>query len=297
MVFYKKEVEKMQFEHAQPFVRQALVGNLNQGHTQDVHVKIKTVDCRLFYILEGNGTMTIESKQYLLAPGTALLFKAGTEYIWEIDNVKYYAINFDYSHAFSHIRQSFHPIHSTAFSEENIIEKAQFEDATALNAPIVIRHAPALERVIEQITTEYSLGGEYSDVLLSVLLKSAIISMLRMQGSEEHPKRNAAALLVRSIIEYINMHYESPISNEDIAQFFHFNSAYLNRIFKVHTGNTLHEFLLSRRITAAMEMLRSQNNPVGEVAAKCGFQSLHHFVKTFKKRINMTPSEYRNFHI
>ena len=287
----------MQFEKAQPFVRQALVGHLNSSHTEDIHVKIKTVDCRLFYILSGNGTMEIESQRVLLTPGTAIVFKAGTEYMWEIENVKYYAVNFDYDNAFSHIRTTFHPIHSSAFLKENIIEHSYFEDAKALNAPIVIRHAPSLERLIGQIVTEYSIGGVYSDMLLSVLLKSVLISLLRMHAAEENPKGNAAALLVRSIIEYINNHYHTPISNEDIAKDFHFNSAYLNRIFKTHTGSTLHEFLLSRRITAAMEMLRSQNNPVSEVAAKCGFQSLHHFAKTFKKRINMTPSEYRNFHI
>ena len=287
----------MLFENIQPFVRQALVGHLNKTNTQDVHVKIKTPDCRLFYILSGSGYMTIENTSHPLSPGTAILFKAGTEYVWEIDDVKYYSVNFDYTHAFSHIKTTFHPIHSTLFQNTQIIECPYFEDVSALNAPIVIPNAPSLGQFAGQITTEYCIDGAYTDLLLSTLLKSSIITMLRMYTNEKGTRERAKIPLVQSIIAYINIFYDTPISNESIASHFHFNSAYLRRVFKVHTGNTMHEFLISRRIVAAMEMLRSQNISVSDVAYKCGFQSLHHFTKTFKNRVKMTPSAYRHLNI
>ncbi len=283
----------MRLEDIHPFVRQALVGTLNKTNTQDVHVKIKTVDCRLFYILSGGGNMTIEAVQYPLAPGTVILFKAGTEYIWEIEDVKYYAVNFDYTHAFSHIKETFHPIHSVGFHDAQIIECPFFEDVPFLNAPIVLQNAPVPERTLNQITTEYFMGGAYTDMLLSALLKAVIITMVQAYGDEKKPKEHANAALVRRIITFINIQYDTPVSNESIASHFHFNSAYLNRIFKAHTGSTIHEFLIARRIVAAMEMLRSQNISVSDVAYKCGFQSLHHFTKSFKARTGMTPTAYR----
>ena len=89
------------------------------------------------------------------------------------------------------------------------------------------------------------------------------------------------------------MNYGIPISNEDIAARFNFHSTYLNRVFRADTGESIHAFLIKRRINAAMEMLRSEILPIGEVAKKCGFNSLYHFTKAFKKRVGMTPSEYR----
>jgi len=285
----------MRLEDIHPFVRQALVGTLNKSNTQDVHVRIKTVDCRLFYILSGSGHMTIENTRYSLYPGTAVLFRAGTEYVWEIEDVKYYSVNFDYTHAFSHIKETFHPIHSTGFREAQIIECPYFEDVPLLNAPIVLQDAPIPERMLSQITTEYFMGGIYTDMLLSALLTAAIITLVQTHANEKKPKEHADAALVRRMITFINIHYDSPVSNESIAAHFHFNSAYLNRIFKAHTGSTIHDFLISRRIVAAMEMLRSQNISVSDVACKCGFQSLHHFTKIFKARVGMTPSAYRRF--
>ncbi len=284
----------MLFSEINPFVRQALVGTLNKNNTNDVHTKIKTVDSRLFYIIAGGGNMRIEGTVYPIVPGTVILFSAGTEYVWEIENVKYYSVNFDYTNAFSHIRKTFHPVHSVRFEEKQIIESVHFEDTGILNTPIVLKSAPLLEQMMGQITTEFCMGGAHTDMLLSSLLKAAIISVVRLTEEEDSFTEAATAPLVRSIISHINMQYDSPITNESIADAFHFNSTYLNRIFKSHTGSSLHAFLLSRRITAAMEMLRSQSLPVGEVAEKCGFGSLHHFTKTFKKRTGMTPSQYRN---
>ncbi len=284
----------MLFSEINPFVRQALVGTLNKSNTDDVHTKIKTVDSRLFYIIAGGGSMRIAGRQYPIVPGTAVLFSAGTEYVWEIENVKYYSVNFDYTSSFSHIRKTFHPIHSARFEEKQIVERVQFADVKLLNGPIVLKSAPFLEQTVGQITTEFCMGGPHADMLLSALLKSAVITVVRSAETAEKPKETGMAPLVRSVIAYINMHYDSVITNETVAGAFHFNSTYLNRIFKLHTGSSLHAFLLSRRIAAAMEMLSSQNLPVGEVAEKCGFGSLHHFTKTFRKRTGMTPSQYRN---
>lgn len=284
----------MFFAEINPFVRQSIVGTLNKSNTCDVCTKIKTVDNRIFYIISGGGYMCIEGVRYPIMQGSVILFSAGTEYVWEIENVKYYSVNFDYSHSFSHIKETFHPIHSENFTEKQIIECVHFEDMEVLNKPIVLEKAPILEQMIGQITTEFCIGGPHTDMFLSSLLKSAVITVVRMvKDAHIHTKTDSASV-VRNVIAYINLHYDSIIANESIAEVFNYNSTYLNRIFKLYTGSSLHAFLLSRRITAAMEMLCSQSLSVGEVAEKCGFGSLHHFTKRFKKRTGMTPSQYRN---
>ena len=111
-----------------PFVRQALVGSLDKENTHDVNTKIKTVDSRLFYIISGGGEMIIEGTSYPIEAGTTVLFSAGTEYVWAVEGVKYYAVNFDFTHRFSHIVTTYHPIKSELFSDDRIIEPAAFED-------------------------------------------------------------------------------------------------------------------------------------------------------------------------
>lgn len=276
-----------------PFVRQALVGTLDKHNTQDVNTPIKTADCRLFYILSGSGKMYIDGNTYQLLPGTAVLFSAGTEYIWEIEHVKYYAMNFDYSHSFSHIKTPFHPIRSEFFCDTHLIERPCFDDIPLLNTPLILHGVPQVGQILEQITTEFFIGGDHCDELISLLLKSAIVLIIRMAEKQTRTKEADTSLPVRDIIAYINMNYDTRISNDTIAAAFNFHSVYLNRIFKSYTGKSMHDFLINRRITAAMEMLRSQCIPISEVSKKCGFGSQYHFAKCFKLRTGMTPSDYR----
>jgi len=58
----------MLFSDIEPFVRQALVGNLDKDNVHDVNVRIRTVDCRFFYIISGCGRMVIEDTPYPIAP-------------------------------------------------------------------------------------------------------------------------------------------------------------------------------------------------------------------------------------
>jgi len=285
----------LNFTDISPFVRQALVGTLNKSNTRDVNVKIKTVDCRLFCIISGGGSMTIDGIRHPIGAGTVLLFSAGTEYIWEIEDVRYYSVNFDYTAEFSHIKKTFHPIHSSVFSDGQIIHRPYFDDLDTMNRPIVVRGTPALNGLIEQLTTEYCMAGRYSDMLTSSLLRAALLTVLRIHTAESTSEKRICESAVRTVVEYINNNYDRDITNESISRLYHFNSSYLNRIFKACTGQTMHSFLLSRRLAAAMEMLRSQNIPISEVAYMCGFQSIHHFSKTFKKCVGMSPSEYRDF--
>lgn len=287
----------MLFQNISPFVRQALSSTLNQSHTLDIHTKIKTVDCRLFYIVSGNGNIVIEGKEYPLLPGMSILFSAGTEYIWAVkDEMQYLSVNFDYTEIFSHIKKTFHPIHSVNFSNSQIIERVYFDDMQLLNEPLILQNANIIKPIIQQIVTEYCIKGDYTNVLLSSLLKSAILMTLRLYENSNSEKEQRAPL-VREMIEYINTHYHDDISNEHIADYFHFSSAYLNRVFKANTGSSIHEFLIKRRLSASMLMLRTQNLSISDVADRVGFCSLHHFTKTFKKHVNMSPSEYRNFNI
>ncbi len=283
----------MKLEDVRPFVRQALVGTLDRSHVYDVDEKIKTVDCRFFYIMSGEGKIIIEDTEYSIAPGTAVLFSAGTEYVWNIEKVRFYTVNFDYTNDYADIRKTFHPIHSELFDESKMMLHEPFEDEVRLNSPLVLRGIQSLEHIAELITTEYLMGGEQCDMLLSSLLRSVIATMVRMAQRDEITGEDSAPLLVRRIIAYINESYEKPVTNDNIAASFNFNTIYLNRVFKSYTGRSIHSFLIDRRIEAAMEMLRSQTASIGEVAERCGFGNQYHFAKMFKKRTGMSPTDYR----
>lgn len=285
----------MKIQNINPFVRQALSSRLTGQNKNDTYSRIKTVDCRLFYIIDGTGKMRFKTAVVPLKAGTVVLFRAGTEYIWEPDDfVDYYAINFDYTQNFSHITTPFHPIYANRFRTADIIESPKFEDEPLLDEPLVLPFAPEFERKIRQILTEMLLGNAYSAALTSGRLKQILAEILQKKkaATATQPPKSQSAVI--EVIEYVSKHYMEEITYETISERFHFNPSYLNRVFKAHTGKTLHEFLFGYRLQSAMELLRSQSLTVKEVATLCGFPDPYHFTKAFKKYTGVPPSKYKH---
>jgi AraC-like DNA-binding protein len=288
----------MRLEDIKPFVRQALIASINSNTKDDVFYELQSPDCRLFYIVSGDGNMMIEGQSYPLSPGCAVLFQSGVRYVWQTRRdtaIDYIAINFDYTTRFSDIKKPFHPIHSDRFSPSDALETVSFSDAATLNRPIVLYNAGAIESRLRLLTTEYNMADRYySDELMSTVLKSIVISMVREArlSNEEQQRRDAS--LTRNIIQYIQSNYDQDLSYEQLAEQFHMNPVYINRVFKKNTGVSLHVFLVNYRITTAMEIMRSGSMSVKEIAAMVGFSDLPHFTKTFKKITGITPGRYRD---
>ncbi len=287
----------MLLKEIDPFVRQAIIGSISRSTEYDVFYELRASDCRLFYIISGRGSIIIENEPYDLHAGDAILFQSGTKYIWQTvgnEVLHYISINFDYTHRFSHIRKPFHPVHADMFSDEDVLESIVFSNSTILNRHILLPNAQALEAKFRRLVTEYYLGGAFSDELLSTLLKALIISIVREFNIGSTQSSGGGFELTRDIMQYIQGHYGEELSYDRLAEIYHLNPIYINRVFKKNSGISLHSFIVNYRINMAMELLRSTNTGVKEIAALVGFSDLPHFVRTFKRVTGRTPAKYRN---
>ncbi len=285
----------MLLKEIEPFARQVIVTSLNKNTRGDVYTRLKAPDCRLFYILGGSGHMTVGDECYPLSAGCAITFQSDTEYTWQPDEegVSYIAVNFDYTMNFSHIMSSFHPTPSASFSPERALERIDFSDSIILNKPIYIRNATPLEINLRILASEFYLKNDYTSELLSTCLKFIIINVVRLSGTQENPKQKKSYDVVRRVIQYVENNYGSDLTNDAIGDYFHFNSSYLNRIFKQHTRETLHGFLVRYRMNLAMELLHTSTLSVNEIANQVGFSDVPHFIRSFRKATGKTPARYR----
>ncbi|MBE7060973.1 MAG: helix-turn-helix transcriptional regulator [Clostridiales bacterium] len=280
----------MKLNDIQPFVRQAVICKLHSGLYTGK--KIKTRDCRLFYILHGNGEMLIEGKRYTLKANSVILFQTGTEYVWQSSDVRYIAINFDYTQDYSHIKRTFSPINAEIFPKDNFSQKIIFDDAQELNGEIVLFNCHDSATKITNLAVEINTAGEFKDELLSSLLKSIIISIIRQKRERLCSGDTKGSIITRQIIDYVQQNYSNHITNKDLSERFFFNPSYANRVFKAHTGFSIRTFIIDYRINQAMEILRTQNAIISETAFLVGFSDIPHFIKTFKKHVGKTPTEY-----
>ena len=285
----------MKISGIEPFVRQVVTVMLRETTHYEVYNELRAPDCRLFYSVNGSGSIVTEGEIWNLKPRCAVLVGAGSRYVWQPaagEPMQFISVNFDYTQNFCHIRQSFHPVHADDFSDDAVLEHIRFEDAPALSAPVVLYEAGAIEGMLRMLSTEYYIESDLRDALLSSLMKSILLTIVRAAGENPTAGSSKGSVLTRSIINYIQNHYRENITNERIAELFHFDSSYINRVFRKHTGVSLHAFLVDYRLNMAMDLLRTQNTAVSDIAAEVDFSDPVHFTKSFRKHTGITPTEF-----
>ena len=99
---------------------------------------------------------------------------------------------------------------------------------------------------------------------------------------------------VRQVIEYIDTHLSEPITLEEIASAVYHNANYLSGLFKRETGESMHNYIIKRRIEEAEYFVRHSSEPIADIASFYQFCSQSHFVQCFRRQTGQTPSACRN---
>ena len=98
----------------------------------------------------------------------------------------------------------------------------------------------------------------------------------------------------QQIISYITDHYSEPLSTEQMAKVCEFSESHFIKFFKSTIGITFTECLNSYRLSqAARLLLADTDEPIMDIARRCGFNSIPHFNRVFKKKYGITPSALR----
>lgn len=98
---------------------------------------------------------------------------------------------------------------------------------------------------------------------------------------------------LRRVIEFIRTRLDEDLSLTHLASLVGMSQFHFARLFKVSTGETPHQYVLSLRVERARDLLKKAEMPISEVARASGFNGAVQFSRAFLKMAGMTPSEYR----
>jgi AraC-like DNA-binding protein len=93
---------------------------------------------------------------------------------------------------------------------------------------------------------------------------------------------------------FIDKNYSEPISLEQISQKAFFSKFHFHRLFTRIYQITPHDYLTSKRLHHAKQLLQQEGLNIQDVCNSVGFESLASFSLLFKKRNGFAPQYYRN---
>ena len=101
---------------------------------------------------------------------------------------------------------------------------------------------------------------------------------------------------VQKAIALIDADLSGSLNLRTLAHSLNISSSYLSSLFKKETGQTLTDYIASRRMDLARHLLSRTKLQVQTVAQYCGISDVNYFSKLFKRHHGATPREYRQQH-
>lgn len=106
-------------------------------------------------------------------------------------------------------------------------------------------------------------------------------------------KQSRESTSMNDIIKYIEQHYHSEISLQEIATKFFVSREYVSRRFKQEHGINFTDYLGKYRIEKAKLLMQNPHLKLAQISEMVGFHDVKYFSKVFKKQEGITPKEYR----
>ncbi len=94
-------------------------------------------------------------------------------------------------------------------------------------------------------------------------------------------------------IWFIESHFETDISLDDIAEAAGLSRYHLSRVFGLVTGHSISTYIRARRLSNAAPSLVSGSSSILEVALGAGYGSHEAFTRAFRDQFGMTPEAVR----
>lgn len=244
----------------------------------------------IIHIAEGMGTAFVGNGLQGFSPGDTVLIGSSLPHYMKSDEAYHTGEEqrtrgtiIQFEKAFMHYSINHYPhfIHI-----KNLLEEAH--QGIYFPAGCSARLAEMLERIpgdtgIDQITTFLQLLKEMSSAT-----GTRVISTPDYSG---HVMFDASR--IDKVMAHLNKHYTRHIGLDEISSFAAMNPAAFCRFFKNKTGQSFKHYILDMRIGYACKLLINNDTSIAQISAECGFETISHFNRSFKKKTGYTPSDYR----
>ena len=260
------------------FARGSLLHLQEVGTLKALHPHTSTrsglVSYLCFLVLEGEGSLTYDGRQYSLKLGDCVFTDCRKTY----------------SHSTSDCLWSLSWCHFYAPFMPAIYEK--YKERGGL--PVFHPEKPdAFQKIFVQLY-ELAASSDYiRDMRINESLSALLTLLMQESWNPDHVAVSKKRMELAAVKAYMDEHYTQKLTLDDLEAQFFINKYYLLKIFNETYGMTISSYLISKRITRAKQLLRFTQMTIDEVGCAVGMDGAGYFSRMFKKAEGISPKEYR----
>lgn len=226
---------------------------------------------QILYCTKGSGTLLHNQKKVLISPYTAIFLPAG------------------YPHEY-YPNESVWDIHWVVFSGESVQELLTHLNLCEFSV-YKLQRTEKLESLFYSMHDALHADPLFGNYVASGILYEFLIEFYRITSGRETPPTSPG--VVRKAVKYVDDHYRSPITLEELCDCCGVSKQHLCLLFRTTLHTRPMEYIAKRKLQAAKELLMGTSMTVEEIAEEVGFCTASYFCKVFKRYEGLTPKQFK----
>lgn len=156
-------------------------------------------------------------------------------------------------------------------------------------------YCPVL-RDVERAASLRIQDGAWLGVQMRLLFELLLFEEFASRSREKSTTGAASPSLggkLKKARQYLDTNYDKPIEIRSLAREMAVSQHHFIREFRRFYGDTPYQYLINKRLEAAMRLITDEGLPVGRICERVGFSSSDGFYKAFRRRYKASPSQFR----
>lgn len=227
----------------------------------------------ILFTYDGNGELEYGNKKYELGPGDGFFIDCRRPHLYRTKGKIW-------KHSVLHFNGPLLPYMFDLFFEHDHVKFSQKIDGS---------YQERLETILRMYNSaQGNKDWVISDLFSRLLTENFLVTMVDSATESKIPSP------ILQVTQYLEHHFDQHITLDLLSEVANLSKFHLSREFKKYIGFTPNEYLIQLRIEHAKSMLNTTSLPVNKIANMVGITDINNFMNLFKKRMGVTPKQYRN---
>jgi AraC family transcriptional regulator len=154
----------------------------------------------------------------------------------------------------------------------------------------------AINQILQRLIFIFTENHPSKDIFSDLLIQELVIRIIQTESKSMYLKKSLTDSnndRISYVIKYIRENITEDLSIELLSRKANMSESNFYRTFKHELGSSPNDFIIDEKLKIAESVLRNPKLSIKEAYLSAGFNSFSYFCRIFKKKKNLSPSEFK----